>query len=253
MCVCGMILTRFLVPLFPGGPGKGGGEDPAAEQEERPRPQVLSGTGFCKWFNVRMGFGFISLTSSDGSLVDPPLDVFVHQVRTKSNTHIEHVAISSLHNLLCALASSRMRLGFFAQKQRITHSFYEHVPCHSSQAPFVLPRSLFCTSGDIRMFCSTRYCVITCRARALEKEKKNNTRWVSSSSHMRPAPSLPPARPQLPSCFVKRHVAVTRLLSHFGPRTTQHSVPSLRPGCDPGGCRLCVADLFQTNILSSLV
>uniref|UniRef100_A0A8C4ZM39 Lin-28 homolog B (C. elegans) n=1 Tax=Gadus morhua TaxID=8049 RepID=A0A8C4ZM39_GADMO len=39
----------------------------------------VSGAGFCKWFNVRMGFGFISMTSSEGSLVEPPLDVFVHQ------------------------------------------------------------------------------------------------------------------------------------------------------------------------------
>ncbi|XP_058469701.1 protein lin-28 homolog B isoform X2 [Solea solea] len=65
-----------------GGPGKGGGgEDPAksAEQEDRTRAQILSGTGFCKWFNVRMGFGFISMTSSEGSPVDSPLDVFVHQ------------------------------------------------------------------------------------------------------------------------------------------------------------------------------
>ncbi|KAJ4922621.1 hypothetical protein JOQ06_027877 [Pogonophryne albipinna] len=65
-----------------GGPGKGGGEDPTKsteQQEDRTRPQVLSGSGFCKWFNVRMGFGFISMTSSDGSPVDPPLDVFVHQ------------------------------------------------------------------------------------------------------------------------------------------------------------------------------
>ncbi|XP_018531501.1 protein lin-28 homolog B isoform X1 [Lates calcarifer] len=72
-------------PCPTGGPGKGGGEDPAkstaaaAEQEDRTRPQILSGLGFCKWFNVRMGFGFISMTSSEGSPVDPPLDVFVHQ------------------------------------------------------------------------------------------------------------------------------------------------------------------------------
>ncbi|XP_060947997.1 protein lin-28 homolog B [Limanda limanda] len=73
-----MTLTRF--PLSPGGPGNGGGEaPPPAEQEDRPRPHVLTGTGFCKWFNVRMGFGFISLTSSEGNPVDPPLDVFVHQ------------------------------------------------------------------------------------------------------------------------------------------------------------------------------
>uniref|UniRef100_A0A3P8YIP9 Uncharacterized protein n=1 Tax=Esox lucius TaxID=8010 RepID=A0A3P8YIP9_ESOLU len=64
-----------------GGAGKGGGEDPAklTEQEERIWPQPLSGAGHCKWFNVRMGFGFISMTSSEGSPVDPPLDVFVHQ------------------------------------------------------------------------------------------------------------------------------------------------------------------------------
>uniref|UniRef100_A0A3Q2XW51 Lin-28 homolog B (C. elegans) n=2 Tax=Hippocampus comes TaxID=109280 RepID=A0A3Q2XW51_HIPCM len=60
---------------------RGGGWGPArsTEQEERTRPHVRSGSGFCKWFNVRMGFGFISMTSSEGTPVDPPLDVFVHQ------------------------------------------------------------------------------------------------------------------------------------------------------------------------------
>ncbi|XP_072307940.1 protein lin-28 homolog B [Eucyclogobius newberryi] len=77
-----------------GGTGKGGrgAEDRGAksggrgeQHEERGRAaaaaphQVLAGTGFCKWFNVRMGFGFISMTSSEGSPVDPPMDVFVHQ------------------------------------------------------------------------------------------------------------------------------------------------------------------------------
>lgn len=45
----------------------------------RTPPQILAGSGYCKWFNVRMGFGFISMTSSEGKPVDPPLDVFVHQ------------------------------------------------------------------------------------------------------------------------------------------------------------------------------
>ncbi|XP_036395453.1 protein lin-28 homolog B-like [Megalops cyprinoides] len=67
--------------LLSGGAGKGGGEDPgkSPEQEEGAQPQVLHGAGHCKWFNVRMGFGFISMTSRGGSPVDPPLDVFVHQ------------------------------------------------------------------------------------------------------------------------------------------------------------------------------
>ncbi|KAK9956908.1 hypothetical protein ABG768_014610 [Culter alburnus] len=57
-----------------GGPRRGGGSDTA-----RTPPQILAGSGYCKWFNVRMGFGFISMTSSEGKPVDPPLDVFVHQ------------------------------------------------------------------------------------------------------------------------------------------------------------------------------
>ncbi|XP_037541810.1 protein lin-28 homolog B [Nematolebias whitei] len=59
--------------------GKGGGEDPEEEEETARPQQALSGSGFCKWFNVRMGFGFISMTSSEGGPVEPPLDVFVHQ------------------------------------------------------------------------------------------------------------------------------------------------------------------------------
>ncbi|XP_076872651.1 protein lin-28 homolog B isoform X2 [Brachyhypopomus gauderio] len=64
-----------------GGPGRGGGAEAARSpgQEERTPPQILAGSGYCKWFNVRMGFGFISMTHSEGSPVDPPLDVFVHQ------------------------------------------------------------------------------------------------------------------------------------------------------------------------------
>ncbi|XP_028296110.1 protein lin-28 homolog B-like [Gouania willdenowi] len=69
-----MTTATVSLTLLTGGPGKGRGEEP-----EKARPQVHSGSGFCKWFNVRMGFGFISMTSSEGSPVEPPLDVFVHQ------------------------------------------------------------------------------------------------------------------------------------------------------------------------------
>lgn len=65
-----------------GGASRGGGEVPATspEQEARSPVQVLTGSGHCKWFNVRMGFGFISMTSNEEGAVDPPMDVFVHQV-----------------------------------------------------------------------------------------------------------------------------------------------------------------------------
>ncbi|XP_030638809.1 protein lin-28 homolog B [Chanos chanos] len=64
-----------------GGVGKGGAGDPAKSpgQDDRSSSHILAGSGYCKWFNVRMGFGFISMTSSEGSPVDPPQDVFVHQ------------------------------------------------------------------------------------------------------------------------------------------------------------------------------
>ncbi|XP_064412353.1 protein lin-28 homolog B isoform X1 [Latimeria chalumnae] len=61
--------------------GKGDGDEPGKlpEQEEDEESQVLHGAGHCKWFNVRMGFGFISMTSREGSPLDNPVDVFVHQ------------------------------------------------------------------------------------------------------------------------------------------------------------------------------
>ncbi|XP_036727797.1 protein lin-28 homolog B isoform X1 [Balaenoptera musculus] len=62
------------------GASKGGGEEPGKlpEQAEE-ESQVLHGTGHCKWFNVRMGFGFISMINREGSPLDIPVDVFVHQ------------------------------------------------------------------------------------------------------------------------------------------------------------------------------
>ncbi|KAM4701963.1 protein lin-28 homolog A [Discoglossus pictus] len=41
--------------------------------------QTLQGTGVCKWFNVRMGFGFLTMTKREGEDLETPVDVFVHQ------------------------------------------------------------------------------------------------------------------------------------------------------------------------------
>ncbi|KAI4894339.1 hypothetical protein NFI96_009828 [Prochilodus magdalenae] len=69
-----------------GGVGNGRGSlRTPAESEEGTDPLPMYGTGHCKWFNVRMGFGFISMTSRGGTPIDPPLDVFVHQ----SKLHME--------------------------------------------------------------------------------------------------------------------------------------------------------------------
>ncbi|XP_069559943.1 protein lin-28 homolog A [Brachyistius frenatus] len=56
-------------------------EEPSNEEDS----QSFHGEGVCKWFNVRMGFGFLSMTNREGVPLDEPVDVFVHQ----SKLHME--------------------------------------------------------------------------------------------------------------------------------------------------------------------
>ncbi|XP_061452937.1 protein lin-28 homolog A isoform X1 [Rhineura floridana] len=70
-----------------GGCAKAGEEEPTGDS---PRPDeesqpLLHGAGICKWFNVRMGFGFLSMTTKEGIALESPVDVFVHQ----SKLHME--------------------------------------------------------------------------------------------------------------------------------------------------------------------
>ncbi|EMP28989.1 Protein lin-28 like protein B [Chelonia mydas] len=61
------------------GASKGGDEPGKLPEQEEEESQVLHGTGHCKWFNVRMGFGFISMINREGNPLESPVDVFVHQ------------------------------------------------------------------------------------------------------------------------------------------------------------------------------
>jgi len=56
-------------------------EGPSTEEDS----QSIHGAGVCKWFNVRMGFGFLSMTNREGVPLEAPVDVFVHQ----SKLHME--------------------------------------------------------------------------------------------------------------------------------------------------------------------
>ncbi|XP_051991275.1 protein lin-28 homolog A-like [Xyrauchen texanus] len=47
--------------------------------EEEEDAGLFHGSGVCKWFNVRMGFGFLSMTHQEGICLESPVDVFVHQ------------------------------------------------------------------------------------------------------------------------------------------------------------------------------
>ncbi|XP_064032285.1 protein lin-28 homolog B-like isoform X2 [Pogoniulus pusillus] len=60
-----------------------GGDKPGMvpEQEKEEKFQVLHGTGHCKWYNWRVGFGFITMTNREGSPLESLVDVFVHQTK----------------------------------------------------------------------------------------------------------------------------------------------------------------------------
>ncbi|KAL0962160.1 hypothetical protein UPYG_G00336460 [Umbra pygmaea] len=72
---------RSKVPKF-GGCAKTEEEEATGSEEDFGSSR---GSGACKWFNVRMGFGFLSMTSRDGTPLEEPVDVFVHQ----SKLHME--------------------------------------------------------------------------------------------------------------------------------------------------------------------
>ncbi|XP_067863156.1 protein lin-28 homolog A-like [Heptranchias perlo] len=65
--------------------GAGSGRGSEQDLGDSPKAAVSFGTGQCKWFNVRMGFGFLSMTGRDGAPLESPIDVFVHQ----SKLHME--------------------------------------------------------------------------------------------------------------------------------------------------------------------
>ncbi|OCT94441.1 protein lin-28 homolog A isoform X1 [Xenopus laevis] len=59
--------------------------DGTADIHKSDESVIFQGSGVCKWFNVRMGFGFLTMTTKEGSDLENPVDVFVHQ----SKLHME--------------------------------------------------------------------------------------------------------------------------------------------------------------------
>lgn len=78
-CISFSLVKPVMVNVngFAGGCTKAEEEEGQAAEED---PQAYHGEGVCKWFNVRMGFGFLSMSTRDGVPLESPVDVFVHQV-----------------------------------------------------------------------------------------------------------------------------------------------------------------------------
>ncbi|KAG7283382.1 hypothetical protein CRUP_000908 [Coryphaenoides rupestris] len=85
-------------------------EGPSAEEDT----QSFRGVGVCKWFNVRMGFGFLSMTNREGVPLDEPVDVFVHQ---KSSKGLESQQVTGPGGSHC-VGSERRPKGKNFQKRR---------------------------------------------------------------------------------------------------------------------------------------
>lgn len=90
----------FFVCLYAGVCKTEEDEGPSTEEDSQP----LHGDGVCKWFNVRMGFGFLSMTNREGVPLDEPVDVFVHQVGLETEAPQRH---SHLHLLCRVYAGAR--------------------------------------------------------------------------------------------------------------------------------------------------
>uniref|UniRef100_A0A8V0Z477 Protein lin-28 homolog A n=1 Tax=Gallus gallus TaxID=9031 RepID=A0A8V0Z477_CHICK len=125
---------RCSLALSPGAkPGEEpSGDSPKAENESQP----LHGSGICKWFNVRMGFGFLSMTAKGGAMLDSPVDVFVHQSKLhmegfrslkegeaveftfkKSSKGLESIRVTGPGGVFC-IGSERRPKGKSLQKRR---------------------------------------------------------------------------------------------------------------------------------------
>ncbi|KAF1580589.1 UNVERIFIED_CONTAM: hypothetical protein FQV16_0012546, partial [Eudyptes robustus] len=118
-------------------PGAKPGEEPAGDSPKAENePQPLHGSGICKWFNVRMGFGFLSMTAKGGATLDSPVDVFVHQSKLhmegfrslkegeaveftfkKSSKGLESIRVTGPGGVFC-IGSERRPKGKSLQKRR---------------------------------------------------------------------------------------------------------------------------------------
>uniref|UniRef100_UPI00358EE20F protein lin-28 homolog A-like n=1 Tax=Myxine glutinosa TaxID=7769 RepID=UPI00358EE20F len=59
--------------------GIGGGLEEGESDGESEEENAEAGVGHCKWFNSRLGFGFLCMTSQRGEDLEASVDVFVHQ------------------------------------------------------------------------------------------------------------------------------------------------------------------------------
>ncbi|NWS74653.1 LN28A protein, partial [Crotophaga sulcirostris] len=118
-------------------PGAKPGEEPAGDSPKAENDsQPLHGSGICKWFNVRMGFGFLSMTAKGGATLDSPVDVFVHQSKLhmegfrslkegeaveftfkKSSKGLESIRVTGPGGVFC-IGSDRRPKGKSLQKRR---------------------------------------------------------------------------------------------------------------------------------------
>uniref|UniRef100_A0A2I3GNA6 Lin-28A-like second zinc knuckle domain-containing protein n=1 Tax=Nomascus leucogenys TaxID=61853 RepID=A0A2I3GNA6_NOMLE len=107
-----------------GGCAKAPKEVPEDTAPAADKPQLLHDACICKWFNVRLGFVFLSMTALARVALDPPVDVFVYQSKLlkedetveESPKGVESMCVTGPGGVFC-IGSERRPKGKNMQKR----------------------------------------------------------------------------------------------------------------------------------------
>ncbi|EFB16625.1 hypothetical protein PANDA_016210, partial [Ailuropoda melanoleuca] len=99
---------------FAGGCAKAPEEAPGDAARAAEEPQLLHGAGVCKWFNVRVGFGFLTRTEGFRSLKEGEAVEFTFK---KSAKGLESIRVTGPGGGFC-IGSERRPKGKNEQKRR---------------------------------------------------------------------------------------------------------------------------------------
>ncbi|XP_071369214.1 protein lin-28 homolog A-like [Centroberyx affinis] len=177
---------------FTGGCAQGEGEAAA----------LSAGSGVCKWFNVRMGFGFLSMTSRDGTPLDQPVDVFVHQSKLhmegfrslkegeaveftfkKSSKGLESLRVTGPNGAPC-LGSERRPKGAQKRRSKGDRCYNCGGPDHHAKECQLPPQPKKCH------FCqSVAHMVATCPVKAQQQQSSPGSQGTEEQSHDAPSQS----------------------------------------------------------------